>query len=157
MKTQAPLLILLSIAILFANKNVLAKETMLPHSIIVITSDKKPINNSDDIKYRLDKAGGTLSIYNLDAVQSFENLFSQHLPANEESARVYFEQEMKKYGVLKFEQKIIQAYQGLFTALVYNVDRYPVVIFNKTAAVYGITDLNVALKTYQQWRQTSNE
>ena len=147
----------LSVAILFANEYSLAREIVLPHSIIVITSDKKPIKNSKSVKHRLHQTGGTLSIYNLDAVQLFENRFSQDLPANEEVARKLFEKRMQEYGPKQFEKDIVQAYQGLFSALVYHVDRYPVIIFNKTEAIYGVTDLKEALAKYQAWRLTQND
>ncbi|MBX2834840.1 MAG: TIGR03757 family integrating conjugative element protein [Micavibrio sp.] len=157
MKALFPLKTVLLIAILFANEHSLARDIVLPHSIIVITSDKRPIKNSDAVKHRLHQAGGTLAIYNLDAVQSFENIFSKNLPANEEAARKLFEKRMQKYGPKQFEKAIVQAYKGLFSALVYHVDRYPVIIFNKTEAIYGITDLKAALAMYQAWRLTQNE
>jgi integrating conjugative element protein (TIGR03757 family) len=108
-------------------------------------------------KHLLQQVNATLEIYNLDEVHSFEDLFSKGLPANEEEARKVFEQRMNAYGAKKFEQEIVQAYQGLFNALVYEVDRYPVIIFNKTDAIYGMTDLKAALFKYQQWRLENDQ
>lgn len=148
------------ILVLFAfliNGVALAKEVSMPESIIVITSDKKPMNNIDYLTHTLSQVGGTLDIYNLDSVQSFEDSFSQDLPTNEDEARKVFEKRMTQYGAKKFEQDIIKAYKGLLSSLAYGVDRYPVIIFNGTDAIYGMTDLKAALLKYQEWRLMSND
>jgi integrating conjugative element protein (TIGR03757 family) len=151
-----PKILFLLTAILFS-AFLMAKETPVPNSIIIITSDKKPMRNIGYAKHLLQQVNATLEIYNLDEVHSFEDLFSKGLPANEEEARKVFEQRMNAYGAKKFEQEIVQAYQGLFNALVYEVDRYPVIIFNKTDAIYGMTDLKAALFKYQQWRLENDQ
>lgn len=146
----APIFLLFSVAL--SSDVLIAKEAPVPDSIIVITSDKKPLSNIDDVKHILQQVGGILEIHNLDAVDSFEQRFSKDLSSNEDEARKLFEQRMSDYGVKKFETEIINAYQGLFNSLVYEVERYPVIIFNKTEAIYGVTDLKAALFKYQSWR-----
>jgi len=157
MKNLTPTKIMFITFIFFINSVTLAKEVSIPETIIVITSDKKPMNNIDYLMHVLRQVGGTLEIYNLDNVQSFENSFSQNLPVNEEAARKIFEARMAKYGAKKFEQDIIKAYKGLLSSLAYDVDRYPVIIFDSTDAIYGMTDLKAALVKYQEWRLTNND
>ncbi len=157
MKKLLPLKILLILTAALFSNSLIAKEAPVPNSIIAITSDKKPIRNIGYAKHLLQQVNGSLEIYNLDAVTSIEQLFSNDLPANEDEARKLFEQRMNAYGVKKFEQEIVSAYQGLFNSLVYEIDRYPVIIFDQTEAIYGVTDLKAALLKYQQWRLDNDQ
>ncbi|MGH1486958.1 MAG: TIGR03757 family integrating conjugative element protein [Cellvibrionaceae bacterium] len=129
-----------------------AQEYSIPESIIVITSDKKPVQNSQHIRQRLQQTNGTLAIHNLDAVASLEKSFSKNLPTIESEAQAQVHQRMNEYGEQQFETDIIQAYQGLLTALLYDIDRYPVIIFDQAYAIYGMTDLKAALAKYQTAR-----
>lgn len=45
---------------------------------------------------------------------------------------------------------------GLARAMQYGLDRYPAIVFDNQAVVYGFTDLNVALMYYQAWRTGDN-
>jgi integrating conjugative element protein (TIGR03757 family) len=42
--------------------------------------------------------------------------------------------------------------QGLAKAMQYGIDRYPAVVFDGQAVVYGVTDLQAAIGHYQTWR-----
>ncbi len=129
-----------------------AQEYIIPESIIVITSDKNPIQNSQAIHQLLERTNGTLAIHNLDAVTALEKSFSKNLPTIESEAQPEVHQRMNQYGEQQFETDIIQAYQGLLTALLYEIDRYPVIIFDQAYAIYGMTDLKAALVKYQTAR-----
>ena len=41
---------------------------------------------------------------------------------------------------------------GLARAVQYGVDRYPAIVFNATAVVYGVTGLVEAVQRYDAWR-----
>ena len=41
---------------------------------------------------------------------------------------------------------------GLAKAMQYGIDRYPAIVFDGKAVVYGLTDLNSALDHYRTWR-----
>ena len=41
---------------------------------------------------------------------------------------------------------------ALAKAMQYGVDRYPAIVFDGQAVVYGVTDLKAALVHYQMWR-----
>jgi len=42
---------------------------------------------------------------------------------------------------------------GLAKAMQYGVDRYPAIVVNGTAVVYGVTDLVDAAARYETWRR----
>jgi hypothetical protein len=41
---------------------------------------------------------------------------------------------------------------GLVQAMQYGIDRYPAIVFDGKAVVYGITDVRAATQRYQQWQ-----
>jgi integrating conjugative element protein (TIGR03757 family) len=46
-----------------------------------------------------------------------------------------------------------QAAIGLAKAVQYGVDRYPAMVFDGGAVIYGVTDIHQALLRYRQWRE----
>ena len=42
---------------------------------------------------------------------------------------------------------------GLAKAVQYGVDRYPAIVFEGRAVVYGVTDLVEALNRYEAWQR----
>ncbi|MGY6275084.1 TIGR03757 family integrating conjugative element protein [Methylomonas sp. MgM2] len=101
----------------------------------------------------LRQQGYDVKLYNLDAPKQLFADLSQNLPANQEAAKRTLEQRMQQYGRQALQQRLIAAYQGLFVAIQYQVDRYPAVLFDQgQAVVYGVTDLQQALGFYRQWQ-----
>ncbi|WP_268745429.1 TIGR03757 family integrating conjugative element protein [Methylomarinum vadi] len=49
--------------------------------------------------------------------------------------------------------KMQMAAQGLAKAMQYGVDRYPAIVFDGQAVVYGVTDVQSALAHYRVWRR----
>ena len=41
---------------------------------------------------------------------------------------------------------------GLVRAMQYGIDRFPAIVFDGQAVVYGVTDLQVALAHHESWR-----
>ncbi len=39
----------------------------------------------------------------------------------------------------------------------YGVDRYPAIVFDGKAVVYGVTDVKAATRLYEQWREAGEE
>lgn len=110
---------------------------------------KSHFKNSQATRQLLERTNGTLVIHNLDTVALLEKSFSKNLPATETEAQAEFNQRMSQYGEQQFETDIIEAYQGLLTALLYEIDRYPVIIFDELYAIYGVTYLKAVLAKYQ--------
>ncbi len=146
-----PSLSLLSLCLLMAC--VQNTEAQLPleqpavQSILAITNDDYPYRN-----LAIAKASATaFKLLNLDAVDILEQHLSQHVPADKRPAETTIKQHIAEIGQAQLNQQLRDAYEPIIMAMRYGVDRYPVVIFDGRAVVYGITDLQVALNHYIQW------
>lgn len=96
-----------------------------------------------------------LKVYRLDGIQQVERALSVDLPLDPASAR---------RGVLARLQRLDpqatasmqRAAVGLVRAVEYHIDRWPAVVFDETAIVYGVTDLTETLRIYRRWREAGN-
>jgi len=129
-----------------------ADEVAVPHATVVITSDQFPISGNA-------VSGGSPSyqLFNLDAVERIEQRLGKDLPVDEDKALALMKRRIAAVGQNQLNQKLREAYQGLILAMQYGLDRYPAVIFDQQAIVYGVTDLHVATKQYRQWLKQSHE
>ena len=119
-----------------------------PLSLEVFTTATLPIGGKDDRRLQ----GVTISIYAVDGLEQFETILSQGLPADAETAKA---QALRRIDELN-EARIGLAKDaaiGLAKAVQYGIDRYPAIVFNGTAVVYGVTDLVVAVARYDVWRK----
>ncbi len=109
--------------------------------ITVIASDDKPVNIAgyqENIHY-----------LNLDAISAIEKQLAKDLPINEQEALAIVENRISDIGQERLNARITAAYQAIIIALRYGVDRYPAIIFDNRFLVYGVADLETAIKHYQ--------
>ena len=99
----------------------------------------------------LPKDNPEITILSLDAVQSIQDQLSEGLPNDETLARALVQQKIAEIGRSKLEDELRTAYLPLGTMMAYGLDRYPVIIFDKQAVIYGMTDLSLAINRYRQW------
>lgn len=125
--------------------------TVLPETMIAITSDARPLARTQRVATLLEQHGNSLQVYNLDAVDRFEAAMSRGLPANEAQARHLFASRVRGLGQENFEQRLITAYGGVVKAMQYRIERYPIIIFDQQFTIYGVTNLQIALETYQRY------
>jgi integrating conjugative element protein (TIGR03757 family) len=117
-------------------------------SVQVFTTDEQPIVGADHERLR----AATLMVYAVEGIERFESGLSEGLPADSKSA---------KTEALRRIQQLDDAHMapaknaaiGLATAIQYGVDRYPAVVFDERAVVYGVTDLVEALDRYEAWHR----
>lgn len=117
----------------------------------VFTTVDLPITHETD-RARLHFRGIDLQIYGLDVIQRIEAKLSQGLTADpEQSKRVV----LQRFQELHEEDRVQmqRAAMGLAKAMQYGIDRYPAIVFDGEAAVYGVTDIDEALHRYQRWRE----
>ncbi len=93
-----------------------------------------------------------ITSYSIDGVERFESRLSEGLPADLEAA--------KTEGLLRIQQlddacmaPAKNAAFGLAKAVQLGVDRYPAIVFDGQAVVYGVTDLVDAVARYEAWRE----
>ena len=143
---------IVSAAIVFAALTILeAGANDLPRSIVAITSNQRPIHPVDSHSASPSENNLEITILSLDAAQSIQDQLSEGLPNDETLARALVQQKIAEIGRSKLEDKLRTAYLPLGTMMAYGLDRYPVIIFDKQAVIYGMTDLSLAINRYCQW------
>ncbi|MEW8232454.1 TIGR03757 family integrating conjugative element protein [Candidatus Thiodiazotropha sp. LNASS1] len=96
--------------------------------------------------------GIDLQVYLLDGIQQFESALSKKLPTDLKQAKQIALQRLQHLDA-KLMAAMQQAAIGLTKATQYGVDRYPAIVFDGQAVVYGVTDVLTALAYYQAWRR----
>ena len=126
-------------------------DTQWPESIIVITSDQRPVSKPISFPNNYDGFSPEINVLSLDAVFEMEEQLSQNLPANEAKARNLIEQRFKDIGRGQLEADIRNAYRAVGIAMKYGVNRYPAIVFDHQAVVYGLADVAAATSLYLAW------
>ena len=92
-----------------------------------------------------------LQIYQLDGIQRFEAKLSSNLPTDPNRSK-----QIAVQRIQQLDEQTMAAVQnaavGLAKAMQYGVDRYPAIVFDGEAVVYGLTDLSSALDHYRTWQ-----
>lgn len=92
-----------------------------------------------------------LHVHELNGIQLVEAELSRDLTANPDQSRYIALQRIQVMDD-QVRSRLQRSAIGLAMAMQYGVDRYPAIVFNGEAVVYGITDLHVAIARYQEWR-----
>ena len=149
-----PKILVVSAAIVFATLSILeAGADALSRSIVAITSNQRPIDSVDWNGTSPSENKPEITILTLDAVQSIQDQLSEGLPNDEALARALVQQKIAELGRSKLEDDLRAAYLPLGTMMAYGLDRYPAIIFDQQAVIYGVTDLAQAIDQYRQWRE----
>jgi len=147
-----PKSVVVSAAIVFVTLTILeVSADDLSRSIVAITSNQRPIDSVDWNGTSPSENKPEITILSLDAVQSIQEQLSEGLPNDETLARASVQRKIAEIGRSKLEDELRTAYLPLSTMMAYGLDRYPVIIFDKQAVIYGMTDLSLAINRYRQW------
>ncbi len=110
-------------------------------AIEVFTDSMNPVaNNADGI-----------TVYYIDRIDRLQKELSKDLPANPEAAKqaaLHRFQRMDSH----LSSELENAAKSLVQAMQYGIDRYPAIVFDGKAVVYGITDIRAATQVYRQWQ-----
>lgn len=99
-------------------------------------------------EHRLVHATGAETVYRVDGIARWQRAWSQGLPADPERAKAIVLQRLQQAD-RPLTSELEQAAKGLWLAAQYGVDRYPALVFDGRAVVYGVTDVQQALQIYQ--------
>jgi len=119
-----------------------------PLSIEAFTTPEFPISGKGDRRL----LGETVTVHLVDGLEQFESALSEGLPNDAEAAKA---EALRRIGELN-ETGIAppkNAAIGLAKAVEYGVDRYPAIVFEGRAVIYGVTDLVEALDRYDAWQR----
>ena len=119
-----------------------------PHVIEAFTSVKYPFVDARGIGNK--SRGSDITVYEIDGIESMEKDLSIDMPSDPGKAKriaLHRIQHMDDQTKTKMQM----AAQGLAKAMQYGVDRYPAIVFDGQAVVYGVTDVQIALAHYRTW------
>ena len=117
-------------------------------SVEVFTASEHPITGVEDERLR----ATTVMAYSVDGLERFESGLSEGLPPDPEAAKTEALRRIQQLDDARLAPAKNAAI-GLARAVQYGVDRYPAIVFNGTAVVYGVTDLVDAVERYDAWRK----
>ena len=118
---------------------VLADEPSI--AIEVFTGSMNPVANGTD----------GITVYYIDRIDRIQQELSKDLPANPEAAK---QAALRRFQRMdnKLSHELENASNGLVQAMQYGIIRYPAIVFDGNAVVYGITDIRAATQRYRQWQ-----
>ncbi len=118
-------------------------------SIEVITDQPNQIQSVAQIRQQ----GITVTIHDLTAGERMEAELSKGLTGTSEQAQQQLQQRFAAMGRQQLEAQLQTAFKAMIQSVTYHIDRYPAIVFNQgEAVIYGVTDLNQALRLYRQWQ-----
>ena len=118
---------------------VLADEPSI--SIEVFNGSMNPVANGAD----------GITVYYIDRIDRIQKELSKELPANPVTAKQTALYRFKRIDS-HLSSDLENAAKGLVQAMHYGIDRYPAIVFDGNAVVYGITDVRAAIQRYRQWQ-----
>ncbi len=110
MKISKANYLLIFILIILSNYTFSDVDLLLPESIIIVTSNKAPINNIVHWRNSLKAKGKIIEFYNFDEVKQFEENFSKGLPNNENDARKAVDKKIEELGKEIFTRDLQNTY-----------------------------------------------
>ena len=96
------------------------------------------------------------TVYLIDRIHRLQEALSIDLPADPESAKALALQRFQRMDA-QLSSELENAAKGLVQATQYGIDRYPAIVFDGQAVVYGLTDIPAATQLYQRWQAGSAE
>lgn len=120
-----------------------AGDVAAPTSVEVFTTSDIPV----------DATNHDAAIYNIDGLAALERELSQGLPADADAAKQVALQRISELGNA-LQERAEQATEGLGLAYRYGITKIPAVVFDGgRSVVYGISDLDDAVRLYSQGAQ----
>ncbi|MCG8026005.1 MAG: TIGR03757 family integrating conjugative element protein [Candidatus Thiodiazotropha endolucinida] len=120
----------------------------------VFTTKEQRVRSDSHVKFLNPDQGIDLQVYHLDGIQQFESALSKQLSNDFKKAKQTALQRLQQLDE-KLMESMQQAAVGLTKAMQYGLDRYPAIVFDSQTVVFGITDLEQALRLYRQWQEAS--
>ncbi len=149
-RSQVPLVCLASLLLYSGATFADQHQQNQPHVIEAFTSVKYPFVDARGIGNK--SRGPDITVYEIDGIESMERNLSVGLPADPERAKRIALDRIQHLDD-QTKTKMQMAAQGLAKAMQYGVDRYPAIVFDGQAVVYGVTDVQIALAHYRTWRR----
>ena len=123
----------------------------------VVSANDQPlveVFTASDVPINPDHQVDRLQVYEIDVIRQFEKEISRGLSEDVNTAK---HQAIERVTQLdeKQKQQVQRSAIGLSKGMQYGIDRYPAIVFDGEAVVYGVTDLADAMNRYRQWQETA--
>ena len=122
-----------------------------PTRIEVFTSTQYPVIETDAKGSGSDLQRPEITLYEIDGIQSVERDLSLNLPAAPQPSKQIALQRIQNLDE-QTRSRMQASATALAKAMQYGIDRYPAIVFDGQAVVYGVTDLQVALAHHESWQ-----
>ena len=122
-----------------------------PRVIEVFTSAQYPIVETDAKRAGSHLQGPVITVYEIDGIQSVERDLSLNLPVEPQQSKQIALQRIQSLDE-QTRSRMQASATALAKAMQYGIDRFPAIVFDGQAVVYGVTDLQVALAHHESWR-----
>lgn len=95
--------------------------------------------------------GVRITRYNVDEIARINALLSAGLPGDpQEAAGIAVQRIARRQAILK--HRYARGAAALLHAARHRLSRFPAIVFDGQAVVYGVTDLRTAYRLYQRWQ-----
>ena len=137
--------------VLFADATFADPRELNPPPVIeVFTSAQYPLVKTDTKHAGSDLQGLKITVYEIDGIQSVERDLSLNLLVEPQQSKQIALQRIQNLDE-QTRSRMQLAAQGLAKAMQYGVDRFPAIVFDGQAVVYGVIEWQVALVHYESW------
>ena len=138
--------------VLFADTTFADPRGLNPTRVIeVFTSAQYPIVETGAKGSGSHLQGPEVTVYEIEGIQSVERDLSLNLPVEPQLSKQIALQRIQNLDE-ETRSRMQSAATALARAMQYGVDRFPAIVFDGQAVVYGVIDLQVALVHYESWR-----
>ena len=141
-------LVLVTFAVLVTASG--AVEAVERPTVEVFTSIGLPI----DTDFKSDETADTVDVYEIDGIERFESGLSRGLPDDHRVAKRIALERVGRVAEVQI-QRVQRAALGLTKAMQYGLDRYPAIVFDGQAVVFGVDDVREAIDRYRQWQEAA--
>ena len=104
-----------------------------------------------DSTFQVVSVSDNTTVYVMDRINQLQQALSEDLPRDPENAKRLALQRFQRTDA-QLSGELENAAKGLVQAMQYGIDRYPAIVFEGEAVVYGVTDVKVATQIYQRWQ-----
>jgi len=123
----------------------------LSQAIEVFTSAEYPVVETDIKGTGRNFQGPEITVYDINGIQTVERDLSLDLPTVPQRSKPIVLQRIQNLDE-PTRSSMQAAATGLAKTMQYRIDRFPAIVFDGRAVVYGVTNVQEAHALYQAWR-----
>ena len=122
-------------------------------SALAIAGEAAPaIEVFTDSTFQFVSDSDNTAIYVMDRINQLQQVLSADLPSDPENAKQLVLARFQRMDP-QLSSELESAAKGLAQAMQYGINRYPAIVFDGDAVVYGVPDVRAATELYQRWQK----